>query len=113
MFYVAKMNLLYKTIVPVVIVALSIALLQPYFRVLVVVGVFRKDTPTKAQKVIAIADTYHCEDLHYHSPSHTLFTACEDHEDHRFSWFPPLATFEEPPQSRGSIHVVNPKVSRQ
>ena len=63
--------------------------------------------------VTAIPDTVHCEDLHYHAPSGTLFTACEDNPETRFKWFPPLANFDDPElasRSRGSIHVVDPKV---
>jgi hypothetical protein len=65
-------------------------------------------------EIIAIPDTVHCEDLHYYAPSGTLFTACEDNADTRFKWFPGLANFDDPElasKSRGSIHVIDPKVS--
>ena len=81
-------------------------------------GVLRKYPDGAAVKgeVIAIPDTVHCEDVHYHAPSGTLFTACEDNAETRFRWFPPLANFDDPElgsKSRGSIHVVDPKVWTQ
>ncbi len=81
-----------------------------------VFGLLRKYPPGTVgthEEVITIADTVHCEDLHYHGPSGTLFTACEDDPDTRFKWFPPLANFDDPEvggRSQGSLHVVDPKV---
>ncbi|KAK4153032.1 hypothetical protein C8A00DRAFT_43974 [Chaetomidium leptoderma] len=83
-------------------------------RAVTVLGVLRK-YPARAtvkEDVIAIPDTVHCEDLHHHVASGTLFTACEDNPETRFKWFPPLANFDDPElasRSRGSIHVVDPK----
>ncbi|KAK3370018.1 hypothetical protein B0H63DRAFT_305656 [Podospora didyma] len=79
---------------------------------LVVLGFFRKpeDLVNTAGEVVAIPDTRHCEDLHYHASSGLLFTACEDKAETRFGWFPPLANFDNPElalKSRGSIHVIN------
>lgn len=86
-------------------------------RAAVVFGVLRKypNGATVKGELIAIPDTVHCEDLHYHAPSGTLFTACEDNAETRFKWFPPVANFESPElgsKSQGSLHVIDPKVSR-
>ncbi|KAL2131364.1 hypothetical protein VTI74DRAFT_5175 [Chaetomium olivicolor] len=83
-------------------------------RTLTVLGALRKypDGAVVKDEVIVIPDTVHCEDLHYHAPSGTLFTACEDNFETRFKWFPPLANFDDPElagRARGSIHVVDPK----
>jgi hypothetical protein len=84
-------------------------------RTLRVLGAFRdySDGASVKGEVVLIPDTVHCEDVHYHGPSETLFTACEDNAENRFKWFPPLANFDDPElgsRSQGSIHVVNPKV---
>ncbi|KAL2015725.1 hypothetical protein VTK56DRAFT_4896 [Thermocarpiscus australiensis] len=88
-----------------------------FVRTLTVLGVLRRypDGALAQSEVIAIPDTVHCEDLHYHAPSGLLFTACEDNAETRFKWFPPLAIFDDPDlasRSQGSIHVVNPKTMR-
>lgn len=81
-----------------------------------VMGVFRNPTNTAipdSSSLVVIDDTTHCEDLHYHAPSNLLFTACEGNQETRFSWFPPLANFDDPSitlKSRGSIHVIDPNV---
>ncbi|KAH6850443.1 hypothetical protein B0I37DRAFT_114420 [Chaetomium sp. MPI-CAGE-AT-0009] len=84
------------------------------YRAATVLGVLRKypHGATVQGDVIAIPDTVHCEDLHYHAPSGTLFTACEDDAETRFKWFPPLVNFDDPElgsKSRGSLHVIDPK----
>jgi hypothetical protein len=84
-------------------------------RTLTVLGALRVYPPGANVKgeVVVIQDTVHCEDLHYHALSGTLFTACEDDFETRFQWFPPLANFDNPElgsKARGSIHVVDPKV---
>lgn len=64
--------------------------------------------------LVQIKDTVHCEDLHYYSPTNTLFTACEDVSATRFKWFPALACFDDPSvgwNAKGSIHTINPVVS--
>ncbi|KAK0720288.1 hypothetical protein B0H67DRAFT_181997 [Lasiosphaeris hirsuta] len=80
---------------------------------LLVLGVVRwKLNSTSGVEIITIPDTTHCEDLHYHVPSETLFTACEDNPSTRFGWFPPLANFDDAElgkRGRGSIHVINPQ----
>ncbi|KAK3359455.1 hypothetical protein B0T25DRAFT_99010 [Lasiosphaeria hispida] len=80
---------------------------------LLVLGALRwKLNSTPDVEVFVIRDTTHCEDLHYHVPSETLFTACEDDHTTRFGWFPPLANFDDAElgkRGRGSIHVINPK----
>ncbi|EAQ86158.1 hypothetical protein CHGG_07411 [Chaetomium globosum CBS 148.51] len=83
-------------------------------RTAVVIGALRNypNDATVKGEVIAIPDTVHCEDLHYHAPSGTLFTACEDNAETRFKWFPPLANFQSPElasKSQGSLHVIDPK----
>jgi len=85
------------------------------YRAVVVLGVLRKypNGATIQGEVTEIPDTVHCEDLHYHLPSGTLFAACEDNAETRFKWFPPLTNFDAPElasKSRGSIHVIDPKV---
>lgn len=75
-------------------------------------GVFLTPNPTvlgEGQGPILIEDTIHCEDVHHYHPANLLFTACEDYNSTRFSWFPPLGNLVKPTTS-GSIHVVNPKV---
>ncbi|KAK3297160.1 uncharacterized protein B0H64DRAFT_119439 [Chaetomium fimeti] len=86
-------------------------------RAAIVFGALRKypHGATVQGDVIAIPDTVHCEDLHYHAPSGTLFTACEDDPEARFKWFPPLANFDNPElgsKSRGSLHVIDPKTMK-
>lgn len=64
--------------------------------------------------LVLIKDTVHCEDIHYYTPANTLFTACEDVSATRFSWFPPLATYDDPYgtwKAKGSIHTIDPQVS--
>jgi hypothetical protein len=84
-----------------------------------VMGMFRQRVNTaitQSADLIIIANTPHCEDLHYHGPSNLLFTACEANEDTRFSWFPPLANMDDPSvtlKSRGAIHILDPKVPTQ
>lgn len=77
-----------------------------------VLGVFRTANTSVIQEVVVIPDTINCEDIHYHAPSGTLFTVCEDNIETRFRWFPPLDNFDDPElarKARGSIHVVDPK----
>ncbi|GAB1314790.1 hypothetical protein MFIFM68171_05000 [Madurella fahalii] len=83
-------------------------------RTLTTVGALRRypDGGVTRDEVVAIPDTVHCEDLHYHVPSGILFTACEDNASTRFKWFPPLANFDDPElasKNQGSIHVIDPK----
>jgi hypothetical protein len=78
-----------------------------------VLGILRRPAPLNTlQKgdLIKIDDTVHCEDAHYYEPANVLFTACEDSAAGRFVWFPPLATFDTPQFTQGSIHVIDPKV---
>jgi len=79
---------------------------------LTVLGVFRNPTVlTTLQEgdLVKIEDTVQCEDLHYYEPAKVLFTACQDSPAGRFIWFPPLATFDTPLFTQGSIHVIDPK----
>lgn len=64
---------------------------------------------------MTIQDTTHCEDLHHYAPRNILFTACEDSDTIRFSWFPPLGVFDDPTlatKARGSIHVIDPETMK-
>ncbi|POR39519.1 Serum paraoxonase/arylesterase 1 [Tolypocladium paradoxum] len=80
----------------------------------VVLGLFR--TPASTVQTLAndfgiVERTTHCEDLHYHEPSNLLFTACEDTESTRYSWFPALAIFDSPSgaaNAQGSIKIIDP-----
>lgn len=81
-----------------------------------VVGVFRQPgkTHVDGSQVTLIADTVHCEDIHHHAASDTVFAACEDDPATRRSWFPGLGILDDPVvgmKARGSIHVIDPKVS--
>lgn len=84
--------------------------------VLTKVGMFRelRSMPlANPEDLVTIKDTIHCEDIHYYTPSHTLFSACEDVSATRFKWFPPLTYFDDPTvawNSKGSIHTIDPEV---
>lgn len=94
------------------LVALVAFVVGPVKHIVKIGGVFLTPNPTvlgEGQGPIRIEDTIHCEDVHHYRPANLLFTACEDYKDTRFSWFPPLGNFV-PPTTRGSIHVVDPKV---
>jgi len=86
-----------------------------FYRPLLVLGAFRtkiENLPARAP-MVGVSDSIHCEDLHYHAPSGLLFTACEDNAETRFKWFPPLGNVDDPElgaQSKGSIHIIDPKV---
>ena len=71
-------------------------------------------THVEQEDIQYIPDTVHCEDIHYHAPSKTLWTACEDHPETRFQWFPPLTNFNDSSIVKtyhGSLHVIDPEVS--
>jgi hypothetical protein len=96
------------------VIALMLATLyKPVSRELTVLGVFRTPSPAAIaeQAVYRIEDTAHCEDLHEYGGK--LFAACEDTPQTRFGWFPPVEVFTQTPQTTGSIHVIDPKVSLQ
>ncbi|KAL2862949.1 serum paraoxonase/arylesterase family protein [Aspergillus lucknowensis] len=86
-------------------------------RGLTVIGVYQGPVvaSSAAQRIYAIPDTVHCEDIHYYAPGDILFTACEDSVQQRFRWFPPLALLDGPVETTGSIRIINPqtKVSSQ
>ncbi|KAK3948730.1 hypothetical protein QBC32DRAFT_350866 [Pseudoneurospora amorphoporcata] len=72
-------------------------------------------THVQQADIVYIPDTVHCEDLHYHGPSKTLFTACEDHPETRFQWFPPLTNFNDSSILKtyhGSLHVIDPETKK-
>jgi hypothetical protein len=57
-----------------------------------------------------IPDTAYCEDMHYHEPSGLVFAACEENEENRWKWFPPMTIFDDPTAlGHGSIVVIDPK----
>lgn len=91
---------------------LAATLYAPLKHELNILGVLRSPTAfiAKDQEFYKIADTVHCEDLHYYDGK--IFTACEDSSETRFGWFPPLVTFTQLPKSAGSIHVIDPKVCK-
>jgi hypothetical protein len=101
-------------------VALAAILLGYYFgpgaqRFFTVVGILRapKSTPLAADDFVAIEDTVLREDLHLHEPSGMTFSACDDTEDWRYTFSPPIAILGRPEgvlQAKGSIHVIDPKV---
>lgn len=82
------------------------------------IGTYRSLTSTplaNPDDLVVLKDTTHCEDVHYYAPAHILFTACEDVSTTRFHWFPPLGTYGDANvawNSKGSIHVIDPEVSR-
>lgn len=87
-------------------------------RFVTVVGVFRvpANTAVDPADTVAIQDTIQCEDLHHHVPSNLIFTACEDSHDTRYDWFPALGHLDAPQvvtKVKGSLHVIDPKVSAQ
>ncbi|KHN94092.1 serum paraoxonase/arylesterase family protein [Metarhizium album ARSEF 1941] len=98
---------------------LIVAILAAFFyaaelpRAKVVLGFGRRQNRTvitNPNDFHAIPDTVHCEDLHYHEPSNLLFTACEDTEDTRYAWFPPLAHLDDPNvglKAQGSIKIID------
>ncbi|CAK7237801.1 hypothetical protein SBRCBS47491_010152 [Sporothrix bragantina] len=104
-----------KTIaIAALFVVLSYVVGPPVQRTLTVFGYWRQPVPTPLadEDLVVIDDTTNCEDLHFHAASNTLFTACEDHLETRFAWFPPLSLFDDPAivaKNRGSIHTIDPK----
>ncbi|OJJ43373.1 hypothetical protein ASPZODRAFT_19459 [Penicilliopsis zonata CBS 506.65] len=99
-----------KSVTSLAIVALVLATACiPIHHRLTVAGVFRHPRRAAVSNLVRIADTVHCEDLHFYEPANLLFTACEDIKTTRFKWFPPLAIFDEPLTARGSIHVIEPE----
>ena len=100
--------------------ALFVALLAAWpgpavWRFAKVVGIFRRpsSTPVDDRDFHVIEDTTHCEDIHYHAPSNSLFAACQDIASVRFRWFPPVANFDDPvlaSTTQGSIHVIDAEV---
>lgn len=71
------------------------------------------NTPLAEGDFVVIADTKHCEDMHYHEISQTLFAACEGAKTPRYSWFPPCNVMDDAEtamKSQGTIQVIDPKV---
>ena len=105
-----------KTFSTIAIIAMIASYVYgPITRRMLVLGVNRVPSNTvflnEKDELAVIKDTVHCEDLHHHLASNTLFTACEDDASTRFGWFPPLGIFERAPMVRGSIHVIDVEVS--
>ncbi|KOC07213.1 serum paraoxonase/arylesterase family protein [Aspergillus flavus AF70] len=99
-----------------ILTMLVATLYGPVYRRLTVLGVLRKATDevrlAAQQAFYRIEGTMQCEDLHYYTPTHQIFTACEDSVLPRFKWFPPLGNFEGPVDSTGSIHVIDPRTMK-
>ncbi|KAL5043424.1 hypothetical protein BDW71DRAFT_120308 [Aspergillus fruticulosus] len=97
--------------VPLIVVAVFGPLL--YNKVthqLTVFGVYR--SPIFAyfsHGIHTISDTMQCEDIHYYAPGNGIFAACEDSVLPRFEWFPPLGHLDTPPETAGSIHIIDPQ----
>ena len=107
------MNFLHL-VVNLLFVALVAFLAPVGIHIIKTLGLFYTPIPTilnNDQGPIWIEDTTHCEDVHYYRPANRLFTACEDSNTTRFNWFPGLGHLD-PQSSRGSIHVIDPKVIR-
>ncbi|KAI0125435.1 hypothetical protein BJ170DRAFT_631146 [Xylariales sp. AK1849] len=86
-------------------------------RPITVLGVLRDPVPIAQftdENITLIEGTTHCEDIHYHAPSHKLYTACEDSGNTRFAWFPPLALFDcsVVNQARGGLFVIEPETKK-
>lgn len=70
------------------------------------------NTAVAENDLIYIRDTISCEDLHYHSSSNTLFTACQDNLQSRIDWFPGLGHYDHPESAdTGSFHTIDATVS--
>lgn len=96
----------------ILLVALAALLAPVAVHLVKPLGIFYTPKPTvlgEGKGPIRIADTIHCEDVHHYRPANLLFTACEDSKATRFEWFPGMGHLN-PQSSRGSIHVVDPKV---
>lgn len=79
---------------------------------LTVLGVYRSPTFVSSnQDIHKIPDTLQCEDIHYYTPGKLIFAACEDSVLPRFQWFPPLDHLDKPPETPGSIHIIDPQVN--
>ncbi|KAK0386741.1 hypothetical protein NLU13_6577 [Sarocladium strictum] len=85
---------------------------------LTVLGAFRKEKQTPVDNpndLVVISGTVNCEDLHYHAPSNSIFTACDDVAATRRAWFPPLAVLIDPvagSTARGSLQVIDTKTMK-
>jgi hypothetical protein len=103
----------------VALLSIPIAYIYPAVqRFVTVAGVFRTPAtirPSSTEDLVLIDNTIHCEDIHYHTPSGKLYTACENSLETRFSWFPPLALFNASVigQSKGGLFIIDPKVSTE
>ncbi|KAL4919097.1 hypothetical protein BDW62DRAFT_200253 [Aspergillus aurantiobrunneus] len=97
----------------VLVAALGPLLYNAVVHHLTVIGVYRSPAVASSRQGIhTIPDTLQCEDLHYYTPDNLIFTACEDAVLPRFQWFPPLGHLDKPPESPGSIHVIDPQALR-
>ncbi|KAL4861502.1 hypothetical protein BDV12DRAFT_64860 [Aspergillus spectabilis] len=94
----------------ILVAALGPLLYSAINRELTVIGVYRSPILTSSsQETHAIPDTLQCEDLHYYAPGNLIFAACEDSILPRFRWFPPLGHLDGPPETTGSIHIIDPQ----
>lgn len=91
----------------------ALKVVRPVHEQLTLVGLFRTPNSTVYAQgdLVAIEDTIQCEDIHWYEPSNEIFTACQDENDGRFSWFPPLGNFGDYKKAgKGSLHVIDPQV---
>ncbi|KAH8650201.1 serum paraoxonase/arylesterase family protein [Xylariales sp. PMI_506] len=84
-------------------------------RAATVMGISRSPVMFQAaspDELVLIEGTTHCEDIHYFEPSQELYTACEDSDLTRFSWFPPLTSLNASvlTQARGGLFVIDPQL---
>ncbi|CEJ83938.1 hypothetical protein VHEMI03306 [[Torrubiella] hemipterigena] len=67
----------------------------PIHRGVVIFGLLRgaSNTVVADGDLVVIEGTKHCEDIHHHEPSQSLFLACEGANSPRRDWFPPLSIY--------------------
>lgn len=84
-------------------------------RGLVVFGITRggSNTVVADGDLVVIQGTRHCEDIHHHEPSQSLFLACEGADSPRREWFPPLNIYrssERGHTAQAEFRVIDTKV---
>ena len=93
------------------VATIAFLLYKPVTTRLIVFGVYRPQADIQnihgLGALQTIPDTALCEDLHIHKG--LLYAACQDSEEQRLDWFPPLAHFKDHENiNTGSITVVDP-----
>ncbi|ORY55247.1 serum paraoxonase/arylesterase family protein [Pseudomassariella vexata] len=101
------------SVVALVSIVLSFLFGPEVHRTVTVMGVFRTPASTvlaSTHDIVSIEGTTYCEDLHYHDPSHSLFTACQGSNLTTHSWWPPVAIFDDVTavqHARGALYVID------